>query len=88
MTTTFTRACYCYDVLLLRRIAWASMCCLEKALRRCTASLRTYLRVATSRVHIIPIYNSHCYFPSHDSYLLAPNCIASALIITVFTLVD
>ena len=38
MATTFTRACYCYDVLLLRRIARDSMGCLEKALRRCPAS--------------------------------------------------
>ena len=38
MATTFTRACYCYDVLLLRRRARASMCCLEEAGGRCPAS--------------------------------------------------
>ena len=39
MATTFTRACYFYDVLLLRRIARASMgCCMEKAWGRCPAA--------------------------------------------------
>ena len=39
MATTYTRVCYFYDVLLLRRIAEASMGCrVEKAWCRCPAS--------------------------------------------------